>query len=418
MIRTQNRWWIVAACVVGLVCSGGPVNVFAFGVFLRPVSDDLHIGRGVLAGAMLWTNMIAAVSGPVLGMLLDRYGGRRVLLIGIVLFAVATSVQAFMTASIVGIYLLFVVRGLGSSGPSPTSYAFVVSRWFDRRRGLALGIAMSGVGLGTTIIPPIAAWLIGAYGWRAAYVGLGAVILVLGGLPVLLLVRDPGERERAVLPHLAEAALPGLTMREALTGTWRFWGMAFAFVLIVIALNGTLTQIVAMLMDRGWKLQAATGVLAASGAAAIAGRLLSGWCVDRFHGPYVAAGFFMLPMIGTALFGSGLGQPAPLFGALLCGLALGAEIDLMGFFVSRYFGLKSYGRILGTMFGIFAAAIGIGPYLSGKSFDLYHSYGPAFRFYEAILVVAIIVLVPLGRYPYPARHCIAATAPGGEKVAA
>ncbi|HUB96286.1 MAG TPA: hypothetical protein VL993_10230, partial [Stellaceae bacterium] len=66
MIRAANRWWIVAACVLGLVCSGGPVNIFSFGVFLRPVTDDLHVGRGVLAGAMLWTNMLAALSGPAL----------------------------------------------------------------------------------------------------------------------------------------------------------------------------------------------------------------------------------------------------------------------------------------------------------------------------------------------------------------
>ncbi|HUB94534.1 MAG TPA: MFS transporter, partial [Stellaceae bacterium] len=352
----------------------------------------------------------AALSGPALGWLLDRFGARPVLLVGVVFFAAATAMQSFMTASLVGIYLLFVLRGLGSSGPSPTTFAFVVSRWFDRRRGLALGIAMSGVGLGTAIIPPIAAWLIGAYGWRIAYVGLGAVILILGGLPILLFIRDPSEEERARMPHLAAATLPGVGLREALTGSWRFWAMVLAFFLGVVALNGTLTQIVAMLMDRGWKLQAATSILAASGLAALAGRLLSGWCVDRYHGPYVAAGFFTLPMIGTALFGSGLGQPAPLLGALLCGLALGAEIDLMGFFASRYFGLKAFGKILGTMFGIFAGSTGIGPYISGKSFDLYHSYNPAFRFYEVILVIAIILFVPLGPYPYPARHRAASAA--------
>ena len=277
----------------------------------------------------------------------------------------------------------------------------MVAKWFDRRRGLALGITMAGVGLGTAIVPPYTAYLIGAFGWRAAYVGLAAFVLVVGWIPVILLVREPGEDERSPEPIAVRGALPGVSMKEAL-GSRRFWGLAFAFLLGVVALNGTLTQIVAMLMDRGFALQAATSVLAVSGVAAIAGRMLSGWCVDRFRGPYVAVGFFILPMIGTALFGSGAGGFVPALGAILCGAALGAEIDLMGFFVSRYFGLKAYGKIFGTMFGIFAGATGVGPYLSGLSFDLYRSYSPAFAFYEVILIVACVIFLQFGPYPFPA----------------
>lgn len=404
MLHTRNRWLILAACVLGIVCSGGPINVFTFGVFLRPVSDGLHISRGVLGGAFLWTNMISALCGPFLGALLDRFGARRILLIGVVVFAAATAMQSFMTAWIVGIYLLFVLRGFGSVGLAIPSFAFVVTRWFDKERGLALGIAMSGVGLGTAIIPPIVAYLIGAFGWRAAYVGLGAVILVLAGVPIALFLREHDAEERARMPHLAEAALPGVSFREALTRTWHFWGLTFAFFLGVIAINGTITQIVAMLQDRGVGLQAATGVLSAAGLAAIVGRLLSGWLVDRFRGSFVAVGFFILLMAGTALLGSGLDEPVPLIGALLCGLANGAEIDLMGFFVSRYFGLKAYGSIMGTMFGIFAGSTGIGPFISTNSFDLYHSYSPAFRLYEVLLIVAIGIFLMLGPYRFPAVH--------------
>lgn len=402
MLRTRNRWLILAACVLGVVCSGGPINIFTFGVFLRPVSDGLHISRGVLGSAFLWTNMISAICGPFIGLLLDRFGARRILLIGVVFFAIATAMQSFMTAWIIGIYLLFALRGFGSVGLAIPSFAFVITRWFDRERGLALGIAMSGVGLGTAIIPPIVAYLIGADGWRTAYVGLGAVILIVAGLPIALLLREPDAEERARMPHLAEVALPGMSFREALTRTWQFWGLTFAFFLGVIAINGTITQIVAMLQDRGAGLQAATAVLSAAGLAAIVGRLLSGWLVDRFRGSFVAVGFFVLLMIGTALLGSGIEEPVPLIGALLCGLANGAEIDLMGFFVSRYFGLKAYGSIMGTMFGIFAGSTGIGPFISTHSFDLYHSYSPAFKLYELLLVVGIAIFLMLGTYRFPA----------------
>jgi MFS family permease len=400
----RNRWWVVVGSVIGLTVSAGPVNNFTFGVFLRSVTEDLHIGRGTFASAMLATNWIGAASGPVIGWLLDRYGARRVLLVGVILFAAATAMQSYITSSLVVLYLLFALKNVASAGQSPVCYAFAVSKWFDRRRGLALGVALAGVGLGTSMVPPITAFLIAHFGWRSAYVGLGVLVLVLGGLPALFLIREPSPQERiAAMPQLGTGALPGYDFLTVLKGG-RFWALAFAFLLGVVALNGIITQIVPILMDRGVPLQIATRDLAASGIAALLGRIASGWCLDRYHGPYVASAFFVLPMIGILCFASGAGEPWPLFGALLCGAALGGEIDQMGFFVSRYFGLKSYGKIFGTMFGIFAGATGVGPFISGFSFDRWHSYLPAFVLYEVILAIACIVFLPLGEYPFPAHH--------------
>lgn len=418
MLRVRNPWWIVAACVCGLICSGGPINIWTFSVFLRPVADALHIGRSDLAGALAVAGALGALLSPIVGLLLDRFGARLVILVGILLFAAATAMQSLMTAAPLVIYSLFLLRSIGASGCTPPAYAFLVTRWFDQQRGLALGIALSGVGLGTAIIPPIAAFLISHLDWQSAYIGVAGVILVVAGIPVLLLVREPDASERALMPHLAAGELPGVTLREALTRGWRFWAMAAAFVLGIIVLNGTLTQIVAMLMDRGASLQAATTVLSASGIAAVVGRLLSGWLVDRFHGPYVAMGFFALLALGVPLFGSGLAEPAPIIGAMLCGMANGAEVDLMGFFVSRYFGLRYYGRIVGTMFGIFQASTGIGPFISTKSFDLYHSYTPAFEAFEVMTVIALAIFAFLGPYPYPAKSRHAPPVPRAEKAAA
>jgi predicted MFS family arabinose efflux permease len=169
-----------------------------------------------------------------------------------------------------------------------------------------------------------------------------------------------------------------------------------------MAINGTLTHVVALLTDRGIPLEAAADALILAGIAILFGRILVGLCLDVFWGPYVAICFFILPMIGIALLGSGAGGVIPLAGAVFCGLGIGAEIDMMAFFISRYFGLKAFGKVYGLMFAIFNIGTTIGPALSGLSFDHFHSYGPVFIVYEVALAITCVLFVRLGPYPYPA----------------
>jgi MFS family permease len=271
-------------------------------------------------------------------------------------------------------------------------------------RGLAIGIAMAGVGLGVALVPQIAGFLIRSFGWRMAYVALGVVVFLISWLPVALFVREPTEHDAAKHTDItAERNLPGLTVTEALLGSWRFWALTVAFFLAIVAINGTLTHIVALLTDRGVPLQVAIGTLSAAGIALIVGRIISGWCLDRFNGVAVAICFFIIPMAGIGLLASNAAGMVPLLGAILCGVGVGAEVDLMAFFVSRYFGLKAYGRIYGLMFAAFTFANGVGPSIAGWSFDKYHSYGPAFWIFEGLLVLTCLLLAPLGRYAYPVR---------------
>ena len=163
-----------------------------------------------------------------------------------------------------------------------------------------------------------------------------------------------------------------------------------------------MTQIVALLTDRGIPIGVAVGALSAAGLALIFGRIIAGWCLDRFWGPYVAIAFFTIPMLGIALLASGAGGGVPLVGAVLCGLGVGAEVDLMAFFTSRYFGIRDYAKIYGVMFALFAGANGVGPSLSGASFDRFHSYVPIFIVYEVLLLITCALFLGLGPYPYPA----------------
>jgi MFS family permease len=397
----RNRWWVVAASVLGLLVGSGAINVFAFGVFLKPVTADLGIGRGAFGAGLVLNSLLTAAGCIPLGWALDRYGTRRVMIPGILLFALSAASYSLLTASPIVIFLLFGLAGLFGCFQTPISYATVLSKWFDKERGLALGIAMAGVGLGVALVPQISAWLIAAFGWRLAYVGLGVTILLLAWLPVTIFVREPSEdRMKANAARATRVILPGMTAREAFR-SWRFWTLTVAFLLSVAAINGTLTQIVALLTDRGVPVQTAVQALSAAGLAIIIGRMLCGWCLDRFHGAVVAICFFIVPMCGIALLASGATGFVPLLGAVLCGAGIGAEVDLMAFFTSRHFGLRAYGKIYGMMFAFFSLFTGVGPYLSGVSFDVYHSYTPIFMIFEGMLVVTCLLFLPLGPYRYP-----------------
>jgi MFS family permease len=400
-----NRWLVVAASVCGLLVGSGPILIFSSGVFLKPVSAELGVTRGDLSSALFLAAICTAIACPILGWFLDRFGTRRVMIPGVILYALVVAGFGLMrTNPVFMIPLIYALVGLVGAVQTPIPYAAVVAQWFDRQRGLALGIATAGVGLGVVVLPPFLALLINEFGWRHAYFGLGLTVLLLAWLPVALFVREPPALSRVAARHTTANltdALPGTQASQAFR-QWEFWALTIAFFLGVMAINGTLTHVIPLLTDRGVSLQQAAVMFSFAGYAIIGGRVLAGWCLDRIWGPYVAICFFVIPMLGIALLASGATGIVPLIGAVLCGAGIGAEIDLMAFFLSRYFGLKAYGKLYGVMFAVFNIGTGLGPALSGLSFDRFHSYGPVFIVYELALAITCLLFLRLGPYPYPA----------------
>jgi MFS family permease len=397
----KSRWWIVAAAALGMIVGQGPIAIFTLGVFLKPVTEALGISRGTLSSTVGLLTFIAAIVTPFMGRLIDRLGARVVLLPMIGLFALTTMALSLLQASVLLLYLLFGLQGVFSAGQTPTAYVKTISAWFDKERGLALGIAQAGVGLGVALVPQLAAYLIQSQGWRTAYVGLGIAILALAFLPVALVIREPP------MPD-AEPARPAMSLSGAsATEAWRskpFWLLSACFFLAAVAINGTLAHAVALLTDRGVPLQMATGAMSLAGIALIAGRLLAGYCLDHLHGRYVAVGSFCCPMIGIALLASPSPPELLLLGTALCGAGVGAEVDLMAYFIGRYFGLRAYATIYGLLFAVFTIGTGAGPYLMGLAFDHDHSYRAMLMLFETALLVACVLALRLGPYLYPARQ--------------
>jgi predicted MFS family arabinose efflux permease len=401
-IRFSNPWWVVVGAVTGLFVCNGPVLAFTFGVFLKPIMADMGWQRGTASFALSVGGVVSALMVPVIGWMMDRWSIRRVALPGLVIYAIAMGLLGLSPHSLLIFVLLFALADGASAIQTPIGYAKAIAAWFDRRRGLALGIAMSGVGLGGFVMPQLAEALIERGGWRSAYPLLGLLTLVIAFPAVALWIREPrpgeGEHHRSAM---AAANLPGLTVREA-AATGRFWILLAIFFLVAIALNGTVAHVVPLLTDAGLSPARAAATMGIFGLATMTGRLLAGYLVDRFFAAYVASVLFLAPIAGFVLLASAAGA-LPAVGVTLVGLGLGTEIDLIAFLVSRYLGQRAFGQIYGYCFMLFGLGSSFGRYIGGAVYDLAGSYNPALIGAAVALVTAVVLVNRLGPYFYPAR---------------
>ena len=401
MISKKNPWWVVFGAVMGLIVGNGPMMQFSFGVFLKPLTDAFGSDRATISGALLVGLVLTGVFTPLAGRLVDRFGVRAIALPAIVLFSIALASLALAPPSPYAFIAMYGLTGIIAAGQTPLPYAKAVAGAFEHRRGLALGVSMAGVGLGTAIVPQIAQALINAVGWRYAYVGLGAFTFVCAFPAVYAFLREP-----LPLTALAAAQVPGLTGREAL-GTTQFWYLAIIFFAVAAASAGTIAHVVPILTDHGVPPQIATSAISTAGLALIAGRLLAGYLLDRIFAPYVALVLFLVPLLGICLIYFATTPVLAITATICVGIGLGAEVDLIAFLLSRYLGMRSFGEIYGYLFAVFMLGSGLGPFLMGLSFTRTGSYGTAIVGFAIGLCLASALILLFGPYRYPATKVAA-----------
>jgi MFS family permease len=392
----RNPWWTVLGAVLGLIVGNGPIMQFTFGVLIKPVSAGLGMERGTASTALMAGLVMTGLATPMMGRAVDRYGIRRVAAPAIVLFGlsmIAIGVGSMTPAMYIGLYAL---AGLMAAGQTPLSYAKAITTRFDGNRGLALGVAMAGVGVGTALMPKLTQALIAHFDWRGAYIGLGVLTIVVA-LPAVLWLVDSAPRAAAGVA--AAPTLEGVTLSQALRNA-AFWKLMLAFFLVATAANGTIAHMVPLMTDRGVASGLAISIIGTAGIALIGGRLLAGWCLDRIYAPYVAALFFSLPLLGILLLLSGSDATLMTPAVVLIGLGLGAEVDLIAYLQSRFLGLKAFGEIYGYLFAVFMLGSGLGPFLMGMGFQKLHSYDLPLQALCAALVLACVLVLSLGGYRY------------------
>lgn len=414
-------WYIVAASVIGVALSQAPIVYLSLGVFMIPLQQSFGWDRGKVSLGLSVGALTLALSMPVVGRLIDKHGARRVLLPSMAMFAIATMSLYFLTGSFWRYLAMFALIGVVGSGSNTMTYARVLSAWFDRLRGMALGFAMSGIGLGSALSPIIAQAIINGHGWRAAYLGLGLLVLVVGWPIQFFVMRDspravglrqdgaPGSVRHPTEFGDASLAPVGMSRRDAVR-TREFWMLMAIFFIVALTVHGLQIHLAPLLRDNGLSATAAAGAAGLAGAVIFVSRIGVGYLLDKFFAPRVGLIVFLCPLIAMALVGHATTVGLALASATLLGIGSGAESDLMAYLVSRYFGIKCFAEIYGYTYGALMLGTAIGPYLWGLTFDLFHSYQPAL--WAALGGIVMICLLLLQFRPFPDWRRKVATAAG------
>jgi MFS family permease len=385
---------------VGLGLSSVPF--YTAGIFAPILAQ--HFGWSfaeVLGGFPILTFGVLLMS-PVVGWLSDRHGVRRIAIGSCVLFSLCYMSQALLTGSLAFYYGIWSMMAIVGAGTLPVVWTRAINNRFDVRKGLALGLTLLGTGLFGFVCKPLTASLIAHYGWRAAYVAIGLLPLIIA-LPVALWGFrdvDGGESidERRGRAAARAARTPGLTVGEAVRD-WRFWLMGFAFVPISFAIGGSILNLENILRMDGFRASEVISLTPLVGLSVIVARLVGGWLIDRIWAPAVAFcpfGASALACLTLAHGGSGYHEAA--FSIAAIGSSAGLEYDLVAFFAARYLGMKSYGSIYGVLYGFAALGAGIGPSVYGAAFDRTHSYAGVLSASAGLFIVGAMLLLALGRY--------------------
>ncbi len=404
-------WFIAVLAGLGLASSVAVFIPATIGLIAGSVSAEFGWSSQQIFIAQGLATAGAIVVAPFIGGLVDRFGARVIICSAFAVEALIIASFHWLDASITMFYARYVLLTLLGTGGTHVAFATVISRWFDRRRGMALGIALTGTGLGGVFWSLVVQALFDRYGWRDAYLYLAAMIGLVTLPIMLLMIRESPESMglnvdgdasgiRTASLGSDSAALSGLTLREAVR-TSHYWLMFVIYLLVAIGTYSVMVHMVPFLKGRGESAQTAAAVQASLWAVLVVGRFSAGWLMDRFFAPYVAIAFLILPIVGISLLASGAAGPVAFVAAMLVGLAAGAEVDVVAYLAGRYFGLAHFALIYATFYSAFSLGAGIGPAGTAWAVARFGGYGLVFWIIAGILGLAAVLLLCLPKYKKP-----------------
>lgn len=404
--------WVVTGVVfINLAMAYGAQ--YSFGVLFPSLMEEFHWTRQSIAGAFSLYNFMYSVLGVILGRWSDRFGPRLILICGSFLLGGGIALISVIRAP----WHLYLVYGLlaswGMSAAYITSSPTIV-KWFIEKRGLAVGVAQSGLGVGIIAVPPLSGMLIGAFGWRQACIILGLAVFAvlffmsffLVGHPEKMGLHPDGGREqsrtrpagpvsRNIVREVNWSAAEAIRTRS-------FWVLTALYFLTWLFVFVPLVHLVVFSIDIGLGQKSALIAIGVLGAGSTLGRLVMGYISDRIgRRPALAINLGLQVLSWFWIMGTGTNWMLFAFAAMF-GFSYGGVSALFPAIVGDYFGRLRAGSIIGAIFTIAGVASAIGPVLAGYIYDLGRSYQPAFLL-GAVTNLLALVLIFISRPPVQAR---------------
>lgn len=394
----RRGWLPLLTAFFGVAMGVGALQAHVAGALFLPITRDFGWTRAQLSLGQTSFALLSMAATPFVGALVDRFGIRRVASLSIMGCVAIFLLLSRFHGDLTQFTLLMAALGLIGAGTSAVVYVALVTAWFDRMRGLAIGIAMAGSGFSAVVMPKFMIPYVAEAGWRMGYQALA--IVMLATLP-LILAGSRRPDERSLVAGDEDLEVTGLSLHEALRSP-RFWRLALAMALMGMGLAGFYAHFVPLITDRGLAAAQAANAAATFGAAVFFGRLAAGYLLDRIYPPMVAVGAVSLAVAGLAtLFAGGTLQLYLVAGVI--GLAFGTELDFAGYVTARIFGRRAYGKIYSLQFAIFGGGGLLSPVVYGYVHDQTQSYDYAIAGSMVLLSAAIPVLLSVGASPEPAK---------------
>lgn len=398
----KSAYKIVVAALFGIGLGLSPLPYYTLIVLSEPLMNEFDWTRGDVFSATLCVMIGVFVGSPIVGYFTDHFGARRTVLFSTLCMAFFMAMFSFMTGSKWMFYGIFLAMSILGAGTLPITFTRAINNNFDKSKGLALGMALMGTGLTGFFITDLTQTFIDNYGWRRTYQLLALFPLLLAFPISLLWFKDPKEELALSQKRKIDTSIiPGMKFSEVIR-SWRIYVIGGAFLLIGASIAGTIPNIKFILQDQGYTAQMSASKfigVGLIGLSVLVGRGLGGFLIDKFWAPGIAFTLLILPAVSCFIFLQG-DNPIWLNALAIAfiGLAAGVEYDLMAFLVSRYFGMKSYGRTYGLLYAMFAIGAGLAPGAFGYVRDITGSYQSVLFLASVLVVIGAIMLLFIGGY--------------------
>lgn len=401
MNEFKYGWKSLLAATIGTMCGIFTLTNYSQGFFVGPVTSEFGWSPPQFFLSYTVLMCCGLFTGPLIGSIAQKRGLRVVGIAGLIGHSLGYILLSFNNGSLMNWYLNWALIAILGAGSLPIVWTGVLNNWFVKHRGKAIGVTMAGTGLGAFLLPPLVEFLISNYGWRTAYQGIGLGALLVSMPIVIALFKEKPDTDSAGETQVAEnkVATWGMTSSEAMR-TSRFWILGAVLFFTVIVIAGLLSNFERIMSEQGFERSSIAQIAAIMGLTVVVGRLLVGVLVDRFWAPAVAACFFILPTIGLLLLiNTEVTVGSAMVIAIMIGLAAGAELDLLAYLTSKYFGPANYPAIFGIIIAFFTVGAGIAPPLFGAVAQAFQGYATMLSISVGLLLLSIVLFLLLGKYP-------------------